>query len=50
MAMNWYVQRKVMNAGKLERDLNARREGWGISRLENCLGRVRGEQDKADSG
>lgn len=43
MAMSCYGQRKVTNAGKLERDLNARREGWGISQLENCLGRVRGE-------
>ena len=29
MAMSCYVQRKVMSAGKLERDLNAKREGWG---------------------
>ena len=41
--MSWCVQRKVMNASKLKRDLKARREGSGILQLENFLGRARGE-------
>ena len=44
--MSCYGQ-KFTNVVKLERDLNARREGWGVSQLENCLGRVRGENPQS---